>query len=105
MVTDAVAVVPRAALLSVTLRVKVGVPVITPAAGSRLRPAGNAPDVTAHVYGGRPPDAETAAVYCWPTVGSGSWLVLIASAGMAAIVMDSPADAVCGDRLESVAVR
>jgi hypothetical protein len=65
MLSDFVAV---SALASVTLTVKVlvpvpvGVPEITPVVEARASPAGNVPEVTDQVYGAVPPVATTVAM-------------------------------------------
>lgn len=82
----------------------VGVPVMAPLDGSRLRPSGSAPPVTDHVYGAIPPAAETVPKYCNPTVGSPSALVSMTTGGGVPTVTDKSASAVCEGELESVAV-
>jgi len=46
-------------------------PVITPSALSRTKPAGRFPEATAHVYGGDPPEAERLARYPALSIASG----------------------------------
>jgi len=50
----------------------VGVPVIAPVPGLRIRTGGNAPLDTENAYGAVPPDAETLWLYAVPTVPFGS---------------------------------
>jgi hypothetical protein len=58
----------------------IGVPVIAPVLGSRVRPAGSDPVVTCQESGGVPPDAATVApAYDVPTAPSGSEDVVTAS--------------------------
>jgi hypothetical protein len=67
---------------SVTCTVKldwpvlVGVPLMVPPL-LKLRPAGNAPDVTVHEYGVVPPEAVSVVEYGVPTVPLGSDAVVI----------------------------
>jgi hypothetical protein len=46
----------------------VGVPEISPVDGDRVRPPGNAPELSDQVYGADPPVAESCAAYGVPTV-------------------------------------
>jgi hypothetical protein len=54
-----------------------GVPATVPVVGSRVRPVGRAPLVTAHTYGDEPPSDWSVAKYGWPTVAAGSAVVVI----------------------------
>ncbi len=55
-----------------------GVPVTAPVVGSRLRPAGSAPEVTDHVNGAPPPEAASDAAYGWRwTAGSNEAVVTV----------------------------
>jgi hypothetical protein len=56
----------------------VGVPEITPAVDS-VKPAGNVPPASAHVYGATPPDAARVALYATPTVPPANDAVVIVS--------------------------
>ena len=66
--------------LSVTLTVKpkvpaaVGVPLMVPLDGSRVRPGGSAPEAIDHVYGAVPPEACSVVEYEVPTMPLGSCL-------------------------------
>ena len=80
------ACVADAELVSVTLTVKLavpavdGVPPICPPE-LRLRPAGNEPDDTDHVYDPEPPVACSVCEYAAPTCPSGRLAVDMAKAG------------------------
>jgi hypothetical protein len=71
----------------------VGVPLIAPE-GFSDRPDGNAPDVTAQLYGGVPAVAASAPEYAMPTVPPGSGLAVI-DGRPAPTVMLSARVAVC----------
>src|SRR5208337_4667403 len=55
----------------------VGMPVTAPVVALRLRSAGSAPALMAHVYGAVPPAAEQDPEYAAPTVPSGSVQVTV----------------------------
>ncbi len=68
-VGDSVSVTVTVKLLAPTV---VGVPLITPVVGERLRPAGRAPVVTAYLYGAMPPAAVSVSVYATLTIAFGA---------------------------------
>jgi len=59
----------------------VGVPEITPVAGSRFRFCGSVPVTMLQLSGGVPPMAFTGWLYAWPTNPSGSEVVVVDSGG------------------------
>src|SRR5215813_456786 len=73
----------------------VGVPLMTPVVGaSGLNPAGNAPEVTDHVYGCVPPVAAKVWEYDMPSMPFGRGDDVVIETG-AATVIESTLDAVC----------
>jgi hypothetical protein len=58
-----------------------GLPEITPVLDASVSPAGSAPAVIDHVYGGVPPDAASVVLYATPCVPFGNALVVITRAG------------------------
>jgi hypothetical protein len=89
-----------AVITTVLLTAVVGVPVMDPVLGLRLRPAGRLPVVIAHVYGATPPLADKAAEYGWLTVAEGNADVV--STSWELTVMTSVAVAVWAGFDESV---
>jgi hypothetical protein len=63
----------------------VGVPLIVPPL-LKLRPPGNAPEVTVHEYGVAPPVAASANEYAVPTIPFGTEAVVIVSVGAPALM-------------------
>jgi len=91
---------------SVTCTVKldwpapVGVPLIVPFL-LKLRPAGNAPDVTVHEYGVAPPEAANVVEYAVPTVPLGAAVVPITTPFRGFTLIEKAACAVCDGVEES----
>ena len=74
----------------------VGVPLIAPVPAFNVSPAGSAPAVTLHVYGGVPPVAAIVCEYAVDTVPAGSGLPLLIVRVGGLIVSVYALDAVCG---------
>jgi hypothetical protein len=70
----------------------VGVPVIAPVEPLRLSPAGNAPDVTVHVYGAIPPAAASVTEYAIPTIPPAKSPAAVLIAGFTGTLSDAVAD-------------
>jgi hypothetical protein len=80
----------------------VGVPLIVPPL-LKLRPAGNAPDVSVHEYGTVPPIAVSVDEYAVPTIPPGKEAVVIVSGSTLAItLMENGLVAFCTGAEESV---
>src|ERR1700753_660684 len=107
----AVAVSAVGVALSVTVTVKVdvpvlvGVPLMIPVAGSRARPAGSDPDMTANVSAPVPPVTAICVAYSAPRAPFGSAVAATVRAPGAAMVIEMLSVAVFGVGVElSVAV-